>query len=155
MTGSYGAFKLYFRSKRIFREGGFNLRKFVFNSKQLLRRIEVAEQDTSNTSSLEEQKVLRACWNPGEDRFIFDVSAIAECARTSEPTKRNIVGIVGRFYDPLECLPPITMHFKIFFKKLSRCMAGWNEPLLSELVLEWKMLIDDLYGTPLSIIRSY
>ena len=56
-----GAFKLYSQSKRIFCEGGFNLCKFASNSKQLQRRIEVAEQDTSNTSLLEEQKVLGVC----------------------------------------------------------------------------------------------
>ena len=74
---------------------------------------------------------------------------------SSEPTKRNILGIVGRFYDPLGYLAPITMCFKIFFQKLCEFKAGWDEPLPSELMLEWKMLIDDFYGTLLSIARSY
>ena len=44
------AFELYVQSKQIFREGGFNLRKFLTNSKHLQEQIDLKE--TQCTSSL-------------------------------------------------------------------------------------------------------
>ena len=46
-------------------------------------------------------KVLGVVWDPGEDNLQFSVADIAEVAAATEPTKRNVVSIIGRFYDPL------------------------------------------------------
>lgn len=46
-------------------------------------------------------KVLCVCWSVGTDQFVFDVNEIAILATNIEPTKRNIMVIEDRFYDPL------------------------------------------------------
>ena len=46
------AFNLYTASKKIFREGGFNLRKFLTNSKHLQERIDLQEGPKPNNSSI-------------------------------------------------------------------------------------------------------
>ena len=57
------AFELYSQSEIIFREGGFNLRKFVSNSQQLQYRIDATErqhasrQPSSSKDCLEESYV--------------------------------------------------------------------------------------------------
>ena len=50
-----------------------------------------------------EQKILGVCWDTHSDCFVtvFDLHELAEIAVKLEPTKRNIVSIVGRFYDPI------------------------------------------------------
>ena len=77
-------FALYTRSKEIFREGGFNLRKFQTNSVPLQAQIDLKESlkgssspqldepmyaettlGTSQPSKIEEHKVLGVPWNPG------------------------------------------------------------------------------------------
>jgi hypothetical protein len=49
-----------------------------------------------------ELKVLGVQWNRSSYCFVIDFSelALALAARVLEPTKRNIVSLVGRFYDP-------------------------------------------------------
>lgn len=118
------ALKLYVQSKQIFREGGFNLRKFLTNSKHLQEQIDLKE--TQCTSSLcrdkptyseatlgtshplrtEEHMFLGVLWNPASDQFLFDTSGITQLAHDLSPTKRNLVSLIGKFYDPLGFLSP-------------------------------------------------
>jgi len=44
-----------------------------------------------------EQKILGVCWNVDDDQLHFGFANIAYQARQLEPTKRNVVSIVGRF----------------------------------------------------------
>jgi hypothetical protein len=176
------AFALYAQSKSIFHDGGFNLRKFVSNSKPLQERINRAERShipgsshtpvndcadwldesyveatlgDSQAFGTEEQKVLGIRWNPGDDCLVFDVSAVIKLAGTLEAMKRNVISIVGRFYDPLGFLTPVTVRFKMFFQRLCDCKTGWDEPLSNELTLKWKLLVDDLNCIPLTIPQRY
>ena len=78
--------ELYTESKKIFREGGFNLRKFLTCSPSLQKRIDLQESQkpdspslhdeptfaettlgVSQTPNMEEHKVLGVPWNPGSD----------------------------------------------------------------------------------------
>ena len=168
------AFELYVQSKQIFREGGFNLRKFLTNSKHLQEQIDLKE--TQCTSSLsrdeptyseatlgtshplrtEEHRVLGVPWNPASDQFLFDTSGITQLAHDLSPTKRNLVSLIGKFYDPLGFLSPVIIRFKILFQKLCQCKSDWDEVIPEELEGEWKLLVSDLKtASPLSLPRSY
>ncbi len=60
-------------------------------------------------------KVLGVVWDPGEDYLQFSVADIAKVEATTEPTKRNIVSIIGNFYDPLGFLATVVIRL---FQKL-------------------------------------
>ena len=95
-------------------------------------------------------------WHPTNDCLLFDVSSIAQLAATIEPTKWNIISVIGRFYDPLGFFTRVTIRFKIFFQRLCDEMTTWDEPLNEVLSHEWNQLIEDLCGgTTVSIPRSY
>ena len=169
------AFDLYTTSKKIFREGGFNLRKFLTNSKRLQERIDLQEspnpensllQDeptfsetnlrVSQSSRMEEHKVLGVPWNPESDQLIFDVTDLARAAIDLHPTKRNLVSLIGKFYDPLGFLSPVIIKFKILFQKFCQCKSDWDDVILEELIEEWKSLISDLNeAQPMCLPRSY
>ena len=51
---------------------------------------------------------------------------------------------MSRFYDPLGVLSPFTVLFKVLFEKLCINKIDWDEPLLGELLSEWKKLVNDL-----------
>ena len=53
-------------------------------------------------TSSSEQKLLGVRWNPLKDVFIFDLTKIANYTRDLQPTKRNIVSVVAKFYDHLD-----------------------------------------------------
>ena len=101
-------------------------------------------------------KVLGVIWNPQEDRLYFRVADVAEAAATVEPIKRNVVSIVGRFYDPLGFLAPVIIRFKKLFQKLCEQQLQWDEPLPESLQGEWRILMEDLQNSGVvSIPRSY
>ena len=98
------AFELYTQAKEIFRKGGFNLRKFLSNCQPLQMRVDAAEQLPEATESEGKRapvKVLGVSWNSSDDTLAFDLSELSSVAMELHPTKRNVVSLVGRFYDPL------------------------------------------------------
>ena len=104
----------------------------------------------------EDQKVMGMCWRPGEESLVFDVMPIRELANMWEPTKRNVVSIVGRFYDALGFLSPVIIRFKIFFQQPCSSKISWDQPLSTELAQQWKLLISQLLGSaPIAVPRRY
>ena len=163
------AFKLYQQSKLWLAKGGFNLRKFVTNCPELQSRINCAENRTldqsdgtdparvtsedmsyvkntlgDNLNNLEGLKVLGVCWNPESDLLLFDIQHITELATKLQPTKRNVIGLAARFFDPLGVISPVTVQFKLLFQNICVKNVSWDEPLPGELLERWEKLLDGL-----------
>ena len=51
---------------------------------------------TQHAKGLDECKILGVPWIPEND-LVFDISSLAQVATESQPMKRNIVSLVGRF----------------------------------------------------------
>ena len=119
-------FSVYKEFKKLFSEGGFNLRRYLTNSKDLQDRINSQESPEPDVSpmqyeptfsettlgasrpqKMEEHKVLGVLWNPESDQFVFDITDLARAALELHPTKRNLVSLIGKFYDPLGFLSPL------------------------------------------------
>ena len=170
------ALTLYKESKALLRTGGFNLRKFTTNSSELQERIDREEgvhvpgepshstvsDETYTKSTLGntqrmrsgEHKTLGVRWCVDTDRFVMDVSDIGHLAKGLEPTKRNIVSLVGRIYDPLGFLAPAVIRLKCLFQELCGAKLGWDQPLTGGLLRKWNSMILDLRGaSPVSIPR--
>lgn len=131
------AYDLYKRSKELLKCAGFNLRKFMSNSPQL--RVKVKKEETPHYSSKPpdteetytratlggsqklcsgEQKILEVKWNANTNQFVISLDDVADLAGNLEPTKRNIVSLVGKFYDPLGVLAPVVVQFKMFLQTM-------------------------------------
>ena len=154
------AFEFYEESQEIFKEGGFNLRKFSSNCKVLQDRIDEAENQNESSPTEEsyaqatlggvnkalkgEQKVLGVIWDIERDEFVVNVESILEEALKTEPTKRNIIRIVSKIYDPMGLISPVIIQFKIFFQELCQSKISWDEPLTEVLRERWKRLLSGL-----------
>ena len=68
-----------------------------------------------NLNNLEGLKVLGVRWNPESDLLLFDIQHISELTTTLQPTKRNVIGLAARFFDPLGVISPVTVQFKLLF----------------------------------------
>ena len=135
------------------KQGGFNLRKFSTNSNNLQRRIDEqdcgAAEETYSKFTLGpvqclhpgEQKVLGMRWDTTSDHIVYDLSDLALLSNELEPTKRQVIGIVGRFFDPIGYLAPVVVRFKVFFQELCRSKVGWDEPLIRELLDKWQSAV--------------
>ena len=134
-------------------------------SEALLERNVVSEEDETYAKSIlggveetssSEQKVLGVRWNPLKDVFFFDVTEIATYARDLQLTKRNVVSVAAKFYDPFGFLSPIIIQFKWFFQELYKTKIGWDDPLNGNLLKMWRKLLNGLKGaTILSLRRCY
>ena len=66
------------------------------------------------------------------------------------------MSLVGRIYNRLRFLAPVTINFKILFQKLCKSKLEWDCDLPEELLKEWRSLVADLKEAgPISIPRSY
>ena len=59
-------------------------------------------------------KVLGVLWDVLRDELLFDIGEVAEAMEPLEPTKRNLVSITTKFFDPLGVVCPVTVLFKMF-----------------------------------------
>ncbi|XP_022807946.1 uncharacterized protein LOC111344944 [Stylophora pistillata] len=111
---------------------------------------------TTVDTSGAELKVLGVRWDFVSDQFVLDLREIATLARNIEPTKRNVVSVTAKFYDPIGFLSPIITEFKIFFQELCKAKIGWDEPLEGELKNEWLRLAAGLqYVSSFTVSRCY
>ena len=62
-----------------------------------------------------EQKILGIKWNFVQDKLVFDLIEMAILMKNTDPTRRCIVGMTTRFYDPLGFMSPVTIRIKMFF----------------------------------------
>ena len=167
-------YEQYLKAKLRRAEGGFNLRKFSSNSTALMQQIaenearappgptrpedrrseeQASEEDESYAKSVlgntersnpDQQKVLGVGWDPESDDFSFDLRSIAHLARTSEPTKRNVLRIAAKFYDPTGYLTPVIVQFKMLFQELCKGRLDWSAELTGELKAKWQKLVAEL-----------
>ena len=167
-------YEQYLKAKLRLAEGGFNLRKFSSNSTALMQQIaenearappgrtrpedrrseeQASEEDESYAKSVlgntegsnpDQQKVLGVGWDPESDDFSFDLRSIAHLARTSEPTKRNVLRIAAKFYDPIGYLTPVIVQFKMLFQELYKGRLDWSAELTGDLKAKWQKLVAEL-----------
>ncbi len=173
------AYQLYQSAKEVLTSGGFNLRKFVSNCAELQSKIDEIEairqqQETSNriaeadgtytesnlcpgqATCVGEKKVLGVRWNVKNDQLVMSLHSLASTAADLEPSKRNIVSLVGRFNDPLGFLAPIIVRFKMFLQEMCEVKLGWDDPLPSNLSKKWNVLkLTLLEGQPMPVPRCY
>lgn len=84
------------------------------------------------------------------------MTELAEQARSLEPTKKNVVSLIGRFYDLLGFLAPVVVKYKIFKQFLCEAKISWDEMIPEPLMNQWSKLVVVLAeAQPISIPRCY
>ena len=89
-------------------------------------------------------KILGVQWDVAEDEFRFDVTEVATTLQESSPTKRSVVKVTAKFFDPLGVMTPVTVLFKLFCKELCEEKVGWDDPLSGRLLEKWNHLSSQL-----------
>lgn len=146
-TDVSGAYELYLKSKPCLADAGFKLRKFAselrhlidINENNVVRSVDnlsVMEDDQSySKGSLgtkggnQVHKLLGAQWDFIKDVLICDINDVIEIITRSRPTKRAVVSMTCRIFDPLGIVSPVAIMFKTFFQDLCRSKIEWDEAL--------------------------
>ena len=136
-------FNIYQQSKELMAKGAFNLRKWNSNSQNLLQLINnedepvvqpktekasqsIEEEDESFTKSVigpnqvsdKLVKTLGVCWDTVSDEISLDFKELIDYANTLQVTKRSLLKLSAKVFDPLGLLSPFTITMKCEFQSL-------------------------------------
>ena len=103
--------EIYEASRRIMSEGGFNLRKWHTNVLNLQKTI----SPEINTKISSHVKVLGLGWDTDNDQLYFDLSEVIKYSRNLPPTKRSLLRLSTKNFDPLGFLSPFIIQLKFCF----------------------------------------
>ncbi|XP_065062963.1 uncharacterized protein LOC135689604 [Rhopilema esculentum] len=160
------ALEIFHKSREILSEGGFNLRKFKTNDTALLHEIKKVEAgNVSNGDNAKEiiqddqsfaqqtigppqrennNKVLGVNWESKKDELFFDLGSIIELAKTLKPTKRSLLKLAAKIFDPIGCLSVYTINLKVLFQELCVDKWGWDEELTGEAREKYDRFISEI-----------
>ena len=102
---------------KILSSGGFELRKWLSNKKEILKKIEInSNLDVSvlNIGQNQQNKTLGVVWNSERDTFGYSVNISVP----SELSKRSVLSIICQVFDPIGVLGPILTSCKLIMQEL-------------------------------------
>ena len=103
---------------RVFKDGGFNLRKFRSNDEDLLREF-------SDGQVQQIHKVLGVSWDLKSDELLplvdLDVTVPKKLA------KREVLSCLSKIYDPCGLVSPVVTPLKIVVQDCWKEKLGWDE----------------------------
>ena len=137
------------------KKGGFNLTKWMSNSKAVLEVLpgeklaKCIQNLDIRQSTLPNERALGLEWNTDEDVFRIRV-------KTKDPvlTKRGLLSYISSVYDPLGFVCPYVLKAKLLFQEETRRKTDWDEDLQETTIKEFERWLSELpLLTKLSIKR--
>ena len=153
------AYKLYSDLVEMMKIGGFDLVKWATNSKVLLSYIPPTQRATCRLVCLDNDsdplKALGLSWDTVVDAFLFHQGN--KLLQVPDPeTKRSVISLSSKLFDPLGFLGPFTIRAKILYQKLWIRGVAWDDSLDDETRLEWKKWKEELeHLNQIRINRSF
>lgn len=114
--------------------GGFQLRKFMSNDTRILGELHPDNQTDYQISENENVKALGLSWNAKSDCLKYSLNL----ENSGQPiTKRNILSMISKIFDPLGLIGPSVILGKIIIQKLWLLKSDWDDPVPDELARTW------------------
>lgn len=124
----------------LLRQGGFELKKWASNCSAALRNISEEDHACSLYFAPDEGqavKLLGVYWDPNADAFGYQSTIAYEL-----PTKRSILSVVARLYDPIGALGPTIFWAKCVIQEVWCQKLDWDVSVSLEISHRWKTFID-------------
>ncbi|GFR26716.1 uncharacterized protein TNCT_723611 [Trichonephila clavata] len=116
---------------------GMVLHKWSSNSPELLNSS--SSSDVEHSFSAESDlsvKTLGISWKPLQDCFVFKVSILSKSF-----TKREVLSVIARLYDPLGFLGPVLTRAKVLLQRLWQQKLDWDDVLPDQIAKEWNEFV--------------
>ena len=136
-----GASDMIHLSTDIMRKASMVLTKWCSNDRDIS---EVLSRNFNDQQIGETHKVLGLKWLADQDCFSFDGPSIGPDVKV---TKRLVLSVFSRMFDPMGLLTPYTMVVKILFQQLWELGIGWDEAIPENFRKpfgEWLMRMNDV-----------
>ncbi|GFW74427.1 DUF1758 domain-containing protein [Trichonephila clavipes] len=146
---------------QIFCDAGILLRKWRSNSKQLnsLWQQEGVKMKSSETSAIDLRpptKVLGLAWDPENDLIYFDPKDLLKFMSRRGESKKIILSVVGRIFDPIGILGPFVIKLNCLLQELWTLGVEWDSELPPKLRHKWQQWSSEADGlTEIKIPRFY
>lgn len=131
-----GALEIQRQLNEVLPSAGFVLKKWTSNDVELMLSVDSRSSNLQhinfskfNNSTV---KTLGLSWNIHNDEFIY---SLQEISTPEQITKRNVLSVTAKLFDPLGLLSPVIVKAKMFMQQL------------------WLMKVDCLHGK--NIYKSY
>ncbi len=111
--------------------------------------VTLEDQSVSDPSTEDEHssvKILGIPWNTESDEFEYDLRKLIDFVKTLPSTKRAVLRLSAKIFDPLGLLAPFTIVMKMLFQDLCIDGTNWDDPLVGNLLHSWNQIINDLYA---------
>ena len=141
----------YGEARSIMKEAHFNLRSWSSNSPML---IEQAVRD-GIADTREIVNILGLKWNTFSDTL--SLTPQKPYQPSDQPiTKRCVLQISSKTYDPLGLLSPVTIRAKLLIQELWQQQLEWDEPLSQDLRTKWHSIAEDFQeASKITLPRCY
>ncbi|XP_062710628.1 uncharacterized protein LOC134288773 [Aedes albopictus] len=141
-------------------ESGFQFGKILSNEQEVLDRLGETSSAISKPLPVDKdrayERVLGITWIPSEDIFTFSYEGLEEVLGTDRtvPTKRQVLRIIMKLYDPLGFVAHFVVQGKILMQEIWRTGTNWDEPIAEQLHDLWSRWIE-LYRKINDIQRQF
>lgn len=123
--------------------GGFELRKWASNEPSLLTDIPTENHGLACDKHIQSNEILTVLgifWQIDTDSFQFQVSLPPKNPRT----KRSILSMIAKLFDPLGWVTPVIISAKIFMQTLWRLHLDWDDDLPPSSFDQWSSIYEAL-----------
>ena len=126
------------------KSGGFNLTKFMSNSKELLATIPEEKRkegvkDKDLSGDLPNDKALGICWNIEKDTFSFKINLDRKPI-----TKRGLLSMISSIYDPLGYAAPFVLEGRQILQRLCNKNVQWDEIVQQDVQSDWAKWVEQM-----------
>ncbi|CAB3997663.1 Hypothetical predicted protein [Paramuricea clavata] len=173
------AYIMYRQMKSCFAAGNFNLRKWATNSPVLMAQIQNDEEvlkslttehlnNTGESSyakesiggleeieTPKEHKVLGMNWDTDSDTFVLKLTKVVQFARNLEPSKRNVLKIAAKLFDPLGLRSSVTVLLRMLLQELCAAKYEWDAVISQSNQKVLEKWIDDLETVSSIVVPRY
>ena len=137
------AIKLVDQLPRLLARGGFHLKKWVCNRREVLDKIPSQERYPSvmdlDFGDQQKDRALGIEWNILNDSLGFRIAK-----RPTPDTRRGILSLVSAMYDPLGLTSPLILPAKKVLQSLCKQEFGWDENIPDKQLTRWWEWVKDL-----------
>lgn len=139
---------LYEEANKVMEKAGMKLAKWASNESAVM-----GEGVDSSGLTSEYVKILGITWDADKDVFTFTIADMPSPVRC---TKRVVLSLIARVFDPLGYVLPYTVTARFLFQEIWRLGLGWDEELPQEMEFMFKRWLSDLDKlTGIEIPRQY
>lgn len=130
--------ELYNQSVKLFKGGCFDLVKWSTNLDNLLSEIPLEKRLQNSVTFKSETKVLGMQWDPQRDVLNYRLTT-----PDKNCTKRKILSLTAKCYDPIGLIAPFILHLKLMIRELWQLKLGWDDSPPDTIKKSWEKVCNE------------